>query len=343
MSLGTAWLTRSRPQPSVRSAVSASFARVHSGRQIMQKPLARGLLLAVVGLGGPGCSGVATGLVADALSGSGSSYASDNDPELIEASAPFGLKTMETVLVSKPEHRGLLTALTSGYVQYAYGFIYEKAHVIEPKDYKASEVLKKRAQNLFLRARDYGMRGLAVEHDDFAARLRADPDATLAETDVDDVALLYWTAASWSLAISSGGLEPRLVVDLPLAGKMVERALTLDEDWSDGALHDFMVSYETSRPGGDLAAARKHFDRALELNGGRRAGTYLGYAEGVAVQQQDVKLFRSLIDKALAVDVDSHPDDRLVNVIMQRRARRLLARIDDLFLDAEEDGQEESP
>ena len=291
-----------------------------------------------------GCSGIATGLVADAISGSGSSYATDNDPELIEASAPFGLKTMESVLEAEPEHRPLLTSLTSGYVQYAYAFIAEKAHVIEEDDYDAAQKMKLRAKNLYFRARDYGLRGLAVEHENFEKRLRASPTATLAAMTEEDTALLYWTAAAWSLGISAAGLDPELVADLPLAGQMVERALVLDEAWDDGALHDFMVTYEAAVPGGNLEAAVKHFERAVELNGGRRAGSYLGFAEGVVRKTQDVKLFRSLIDKALAVDVDAHPDDRLVNVIMQRRARRLLARIDDLFLDAgDEDETEDSP
>lgn len=277
-----------------------------------------------------GCSGVATGLVADALSGSGTGYASDNDPELIEISAPFGLKMMETVLAAKPEHRALLTSLAAGYVQYAYGFISEKAHKVEEDDYEQSQKLKKRAQNLYFRARDFGLRGLAVDYPNFEQRLRSDAKTTLAELNDDDVSLLYWTAAAWSLGISAGGLDPALVADLPLAGALAQRAIELAEDWNDGALHDFMVSYESARPGGDLGAAKTHFERAITLNGGRRAGSYLGYAEGVVYKQQDVKLFRSLIDKALAVDVDAHPDDRLVNVIMQRRARRLLARIDDL-------------
>ena len=282
-------------------------------------------------------------MVADALSGSGTSYASDNDPELIEASAPFGLKTMETVLASKPEHRGLLTALSAGYVQYAYAFIAEKAHTVEDDDYEASRRLQLRAKNLYLRARDYGLRGLDVAHENFTELFRQNPKAALSLAEPDDVTLLYWTAAAWSLAISAAGLDPAMVADLPAAGQLATRALELDENWNDGALHDFMVSYEAARPGGDLAAAKSHYERALTLNGGRRAGTYVGYAEGVVRKQQDVKLFRSLIDKALEVDVDAHPEDRLANVISQRRARRLLARIEDLFLDAEEDGQQEDP
>ena len=253
-------LTGCSGQPSVRTVVN----------------LASRLFFAVsLASGAAGCSGVATGLVADALSGSGNSYAKDNDPELIEVSAPFGLKTMEAVLESQPEHRGLLTALSAGYVQYAYGFIAEKAHVIEEDDYDASLVLKLRAKNLYFRARDYGLQGLSVEHDGFAERLRSDPTAALTDMTKDDVPLLYWTAAAWSLGISAAGLDPELVADLPLAGQLAQRALELDETWNDGALHEFMVSYEAARPGGDLAAAKAtHFERALALNGGRRAGSY---------------------------------------------------------------------
>jgi hypothetical protein len=50
------------------------------------------------------------------------------------------------------------------------------------------------------------------------------------------------------------------------------------------------------------------------------------------VKEQNAKEFRELLEKALAIDVDRRPEDRLANVIMQRRARRLLARIEDLFL-----------
>ena len=211
-------------QPSVRGVVKGP------------RLLAVGLLLAPVV--STGCSGLATGLVADALSGSGNSYATDNDPELIEASAPFGLKTMEAVLESQPEHLGLLTALAGGYVQYAYGFISEKAHIVEDDDYDAAIALKLRAKNLYFRARDYGLRGLSVAHEGFAERYASEPEAALAEMTADDVPLLYWAAAGWSLGISAAGLDPALVADLPLAGRLVARAIELDEDWNDGALHD---------------------------------------------------------------------------------------------------------
>jgi hypothetical protein len=38
------------------------------------------------------------------------------------------------------------------------------------------------------------------------------------------------------------------------------------------------------------------------------------------------------LEKALAVDVDARPEWRLANLVMQRRARWLLERIDDLII-----------
>ncbi len=52
----------------------------------------------------------------------------------------------------------------------------------------------------------------------------------------------------------------------------------------------------------------------------------------MCVQKQDLKEFEALLNRALAVDVNAKPEWRLMNLVMQRRARWLLARKDDLFL-----------
>jgi hypothetical protein len=55
-------------------------------------------------------------------------------------------------------------------------------------------------------------------------------------------------------------------------------------------------------------------------------------AEAVAVRAQDVKEFESLLRRALAIKPDAHPDTRLQNLVLQRRARWLLSRKAELFL-----------
>jgi predicted anti-sigma-YlaC factor YlaD len=67
------------------------------------------------------------------------------------------------------------------------------------------------------------------------------------------------------------------------------------------------------------------------------AGPYVSFAESVSVQKQDVKEFQSLLQTALAINPDAKPEWRLVNLVMQRRAKWLLSRTDELFLHKDSD------
>ena len=57
----------------------------------------------------------------------------------------------------------------------------------------------------------------------------------------------------------------------------------------------------------------------------------MSLAEAVAVPNQDREAFEALMDKALAVDTEADPRNRLMNVLAQRRARWLREREDELF------------
>ncbi|MCX6956470.1 MAG: TRAP transporter TatT component family protein [Verrucomicrobia bacterium] len=94
---------------------------------------------------------------------------------------------------------------------------------------------------------------------------------------------------------------------------------------------------EMSRSGGTgdpAARSRQHFERALALSDGQQAGPMVSFAEAVCVQKQDLKEFESVLHQALAVNPDHKPEWRLANLVMQRRAKWLLARTDQLFLRA---------
>lgn len=302
----------------------------------------RSLLLAVaLTLATTGCTTVkrtAVNTLGDALAGGGTAYASDDDPELIRAAAPFSLKLMESLIAETPRHRGLLLAAASGFTQYGYAFVQQDADERESTDLAAASALRDRARRLYLRARDYGLRGLAVTYPNFPAALRADPRAAVRACTVADVPLLYWTAASWAAAISIKKDRPDLITELPQFEALLDRALALDETFDHGAIHTLLITYELARqgaPGDPLARSRAHFDRALALGGGHEASPLLAFAEAVCVQTQDRAQFESLLRQALALDADARPGSRLVNLVMQRRARWLLAHIDDLFLPVE--------
>ncbi len=293
--------------------------------------------LLLVWVAGSGCSihRYALNKASDVVAQSGATYASDDDPELVKAAAPFGLKLTESLLAKNPRHPGLLTSAASGFTQYAYAFVQEEADEVEPHDFAAAETMRVRARRLYLRAQGYGLRGLEVQHPGFGKALLANPRTAVRTTAKSDVPLLYWTAAAWASAISLSKDNPELVGQIPAMEALMDRALELDESWGNGAIHTFMITYEMSRSGaaGDPAArARKHFERALALSKGNDASPLVALAEAVTIQKQDVKEFESLLNRALAVNPDANPDIRLLNTVMQRRARWLRSRQSELFL-----------
>ena len=288
-----------------------------------------------------GCSirKIAIKNLGDALAESGTTYASDNDPELIRGALPFSLKLIESILAESPQHRGLLLAASSGFTQYAYAFISQDADEMEGQDFTRASEMRLRARNLFLRARNYGLRGLETRHPHFSADLNKDPISAVKTVNRDDVPLLFWTAASWGMAITLSKDEPDLIVDQPVVEALIDRALELDETFNEGAIHSFLIVYEPVRRGSEgdpLERSRRHFERAMELSEGFQAGPLVSMAETVCIAERNHEEFRSLLEKALAIDVDRKPEYRLENLVYQRRAQWLLSRIDELFLIVEE-------
>lgn len=285
-----------------------------------------------------GCSikRIAVNKLGNALADSGTTFSSDNDPELIAAAVPFSLKLMESLLAESPKHKGMLLAASRGFTQYAYLTVQEPADELESSDIKGATALKNRARLLYLRARDYGLRGLETRHKGFGDMVRSDPRAAVKRCTKPDVAYLYWTAAAWGSAISVSKESPDLIADQSIVEALIDRAAALDPDFDDGAIQQFLITYEPSRPGGGKdyeARSKLHFERAVEISHGQMAGPYVSYAESNSIASQNRAQFEAMLQKALAVDPDARPEWRLANLVMQRRARWLLSREDDLFLD----------
>jgi len=271
----------------------------------------------------------------DSLANSGTTYAADDDPELVGQALPFSLKLVEGLLAESPQHVGLLFTAASGFTQYGYAYVQQSADMVERESLDAATALRVRARRLYLRARDYGLRGLDVRHRRFSEMLRRDPVTTVRAAGKADVPLLYWTAAAWASAIAVSKDRPDLVADQLFAEALIDRAYALDPDFDSGAIHGFLISYEAARQGaaGDAAArSRRHFERSVALTHGQLASPFVSFAEAVSVQQQNRGEFGSLLRRALALDPDARPEWRLQNLIVQRRARWLLECEDDLFV-----------
>ncbi|HEX9707298.1 MAG TPA: TRAP transporter TatT component family protein [Steroidobacteraceae bacterium] len=293
------------------------------------------LLVLVATLAGCSVERFAANRIANTLAASGTTYAGDDDPELVGAALPFSLKLMESVLAETPGHRELLAATAAAFTQYSYAFVQQQGDMLALEDTDRAWEAWNRARRLYLRARDYGLRGLDVVHPGFSAGLRADHAATVQQADKEDVDLLYWTAVSWAGTIALGKDDPALVADLAIVSALIDRSLVLDEGWDRGAIHSFLIGYSMARPdmpGDRTVNARAHFDRAVVLSEGRAAGPYVSWAEAVCLPQEDRACFEGSIDAALKIDAEDDPPTRLANTVMQRRASWLAAHLDDWIL-----------
>ena len=296
------------------------------------------VLLAMAAATGPGCSirTYALKTVASTMSQPGDVFTRDDDPELVRQALPFGLKTFETLLETLPNDPALLLATCSGFTSYSYGFVESDADLLGSDHYEQAKALREEAVRLYLRARGYCWRALDVRFSKgIGDRLKADPKAALADAQKEDVPLLYWSAASLGAAIALAKGRTDLLVDLPIVRAMVERALALDESWSNGSLHELMITVETEGEalGGSEARARAQFDRAVAIQMGRSPGPYVALAMSVSRTNQNRAEFAKLLNQALLIDPAADKSNQLIAIITQRRARALLEHTDELFIE----------
>jgi predicted anti-sigma-YlaC factor YlaD len=304
-----------------------------TSRTIVVRSIALAWMVATL----PGCGLIkqrAVGMVASTLASGGDVFTRDDDPELVGAAIPFGLKLYESLLESAPKNLDLLIATCSSFTQYGVAYLETEAVVLgEAKHHDEVAHLKGRALKIYLRAKAYCLRGMEVRFPGITAQLLKDPAGSLARAQKKDVPLLYWTAASWGSAIGLGLDRPDLVIDLPTVRALGERALALDESWSKGALHEMFISMDSmpTALGGAPERAREHFTRAVELQQGLSPGPYVALAVGIVMPEQNRAEFEKLLNQALALDPEKDPKNRLVTLIQQRRARALLDQIDTMF------------
>lgn len=289
-----------------------------------------------------GCSAqrMAANMVGDALAEGSAVFESDDDLVLVGDALPFSLKMLEMLLAGSPDDEALLLSACRGFTTYAFVYVAPEAEQLEYTEFRRSREVRERARRLYRRASGYGERALAGALRADAGLLVSDPRRVLARAKREHVPLLYWNAAALGLLIGVSRDDAAMLARLPEVDALLERALALDESWNRGALHEFSITLAAAAPGAPAAEdlLARHFDRALELSGGSRAGLFVAYAEALAIPRQQPETFRDLLERALAVDPDADESSRLLNLVAQARARWLLDHMDAFFMSIDNRG-----
>ena len=288
-----------------------------------------------------GCSNLNTLMVnqmSPVLQASLPAIEAEEDFEVAQDALPAQLKLLEGFLESSPNNRALLELLARGWGNYAFGFIEDSIEHVKKSDPARAEVLTVRGRGIYLRGMNYGLRLLALDDHRFPAVMDESPEALEAVlqtiNDPNLVPGLFWAGFGLAGAVNLGRDQPELLVRIPQVEVIFTRILELDQNFFYAGPHLALASFYASRIalfGGDLEKGRDHFEQGIQLTNGTFLMHKVLYALYYAHHTQNREIFERLLTEVITAPVDILPEQRLANVIAQRRAALYLSWADDLF------------
>jgi len=263
-----------------------------------------------------GCSSLIGGKAADTLA---AAILNQDDPELVASGVPSYLLLLDGLIAQTPDSVPLLSAGAQLFALYGSRFAGPG-----------------RAATLTGKARRYGERAICLAHQPACGWRGLDYDKFVAELDTvseKDIGPLYSYAVSWLSNLDATSEDWTAVGELPWVQAVLERALALDESYENGALHGYLGILNALRPpalGGKPDVARAHFERAIELSGGRDLSIKVEYARRYARLVFDQELHDRLLTDVVNAPAEM-PLFTLFNVLAKREAEELLATSKEYF------------
>jgi predicted anti-sigma-YlaC factor YlaD len=252
---------------------------------------------------------------------------SEEDPELAAGALPTFIMVEEALLEADPNDQGKVVTTASLYVMYANAFVQGPASSLPDDRFEERQAAYDRAGALYRRA--FRLLSAALDRrSPGIVEAAVDGKADFSRMRKSDVPLLYWSGVSVLAGFGLNPLDFKSAHYLGAAPLFLARAAELDPGWDEGAIYGVYVSYYGSMPsylGGDPAKAEDAYKRALAYSKGGTASLFVSYATSICVPKDDYQGFKAVLEKALAIDPNAVPEDRLETVLAQRNAKRLLA------------------
>ena len=266
-------------------------------------------------------------------------FMEDNDPELVGDAFPVILKMMDMMAATAPDNSAVRSSAGSMYVMYGSVYLQGKGAMLPYDEWALQKELYDRAKKHYRRGYDYIMGALELKHKGFNASFtEGDYEAAFAGFKKEDAADLYWGGAAILAGVSVDILDPHFAADRDGAIKMLFKALELDPDFGNGMLDEIMMQYYASLPegmGGSMEKALYHYKHGVELSKDNMVSIHVSYASTICTKKQSQEgydEFTAVLEDVLARDVESVKENRLANIISQRKAAWLLENRDDYFL-----------
>ena len=246
----------------------------------------------------------------------------ETDWELAKAAIPANLKLAEGLIGELPREPNLRLQAAQGFYGYAFGFVEDD----DPR----------RAADLYRRGMEHAL--VALQGAGFKGDVRKMPmeqmQQTIAGLGREAVPALFWTASNWAKWIDLNRTDPARLAELGKIELLMQRVLALDENYYFGGPHLFFAIFYGNRPamlGGNFALAQQHFEKARAVTQGQLLLADVLYAQYLARQQGDRKLFHDKLTGVLSASIDDYSEMALANAIAQHKAKWLLTKEEEWF------------
>ena len=219
-------------------------------------------------------------------------------------------------------------------VEYGFGIIMEQASRLIDEDYSKAMAKYEQANKIFSEARDSGISIMSKKYPSFDKWLNKE---TSIDFNADDMNDIYWLAASIGGCISSSRGDPFELINLPNVGRLLRTGIDINPEWANGSFYSAMMSFTTTRSDLNETMLRDsvdfYFDKAIFYSNGKDAGPYLTYAESIHKPFQERKDFVDKLNYVINMENKPSNEFELTNLLAKSRAKWLLARTDEYFLE----------
>jgi len=201
------------------------------------------------------------------------------------------------------------------------------------KDEEAQPIVA-RATGLYLRCMNYGLKLLGGDWEKAIYGDVAAFDQKVKKASKGQVPGMFFTALGLASAININRDDIELVAYLPKVKALFERVVALDEGFHHATAHMALGMLNTAQGaavGGNPELGKQHFERAIQLTGGKFLMARVLYAMTYGTIQQNQKFFHDGLIAVLRTSPAVWPEQRLANELAHLRARRYLAHEKELF------------
>ena len=219
-------------------------------------------------------------------------------------------------------------------VEYGFGIIMEQANRLIDEDYSLAMAKYEQANKIFSEARDSGISIISKKYPNLKKWLNKEASIDFNADDMNDI---YWLAASIGGCISSSRGNPFELINLPNVGRLLRTGIDINPEWENGSFYSAMISFTTTRSDLNEIMLRDsvdyYFDKAVLYSDGKDAGPYLTYAESIHKPFQERKNFVDKLNYVINMENKPNNEFELTNLLAKSRAKWLLARTDEYFLE----------